>query len=630
MLTEDLKNKNIKLQNISLELKKKFEGIDNVIDQFINSVRVWYLMPELMTRPLIINLWGLTGSGKTDLVRSFVRMIEMSSSFIELQMDVGSSFENIQTLLECSEITPEKPSILLLDEFQRFKTKDEDGKDILKKSLQDVWMLLSDGRFQSDSDKKRTLLSLLWEDMYWNEFVGEESIEAKTEAENAQKQKQRKYKNSFYSAQKLKQVLNLKESYEEIMLWDSETKRKKVVEHLKDESSFEGKSYSQMLIIVAGNIDDAYTMASNTSNCDIDADIFHHNSKNINILSIKKALENRFKPEQISRLGNNHIIYWSLNKVNYTNIIKRKISDIIDNVYKIHQVKIIPDDSIYTTIYNNGVFPTQGVRPVISTIAGIFENCLPVFLFKAKENNINLINIRYDGSFCIGKVGDEIISCKVELSISNIKKSKNINDLTLTSIHEAGHAIAYAILKKLAPSQINTLTASDTFNGFVSLDSEIHSKRLIKDSIVIHLAGQAAEEIVFGDENKSTGAIGDIKTATSLAAGYIRVQGLDKYQSKITPVNTPGSEFYNLDTQPTNSMVEDMLRTAKTKALEILKNNKSLLKELSKELISFGECSPKRFVEICSNNNVVVSICPVESFNPTNYNDIWKDWVEID
>jgi cell division protease FtsH len=63
MLSDDLKKKDETLLMVKDELKKQFIGIDDVIDQVINAVRVWYLMPELMTRPLIVNLWGLTGSG---------------------------------------------------------------------------------------------------------------------------------------------------------------------------------------------------------------------------------------------------------------------------------------------------------------------------------------------------------------------------------------------------------------------------------------------------------------------------------------------------------------------------------------------------------------------------------------
>ena len=122
--------------------KKQFIGIDEVIDHVINAVRVWYLMPELMMRPMIVNLWGLTGTGKTSIIRSFVQLINMTDSFIEIQMDCGNNgygSRKIQDYIEKSEIQQDRPSILLLDEIQRFRTIDEAGREILdKKAFQDV------------------------------------------------------------------------------------------------------------------------------------------------------------------------------------------------------------------------------------------------------------------------------------------------------------------------------------------------------------------------------------------------------------------------------------------------------------------------------------------------------------
>ena len=47
----------------------------------------------------------------------------------------------------------------------------------------------------------------------------------------------------------------------------------------------------------------------------------------LNLLSIKKALWKRFKPEQIARFGNIHVIYPSLSKLSYYGIIKKKIKN---------------------------------------------------------------------------------------------------------------------------------------------------------------------------------------------------------------------------------------------------------------------------------------------------------------
>ena len=57
------------LQAIAAQLKTELIGIDDVIDRVIGAVRAWYVMPQLITRPVIVCLWGLTGTGKTQLTR---------------------------------------------------------------------------------------------------------------------------------------------------------------------------------------------------------------------------------------------------------------------------------------------------------------------------------------------------------------------------------------------------------------------------------------------------------------------------------------------------------------------------------------------------------------------------------
>jgi len=91
------------------------------------------------------------------------------------------------------------------------------------------------------------------------------------------------------------------------MKWTREKKIDILKAALSNVHTFEGDSYSKMLIFISGNIDEAYEMSGDVSNSDIDADVFHEFSKKINIINIKNALTKRFKPEQIARFGNNHI-----------------------------------------------------------------------------------------------------------------------------------------------------------------------------------------------------------------------------------------------------------------------------------------------------------------------------------
>ena len=139
-------------------IKNEFYGIDDVIEKVFKSIETWYIYPEFMTRPCIINLWGLTGVGKTDLVQK-IRTYLKIDKYASTEMDNNSnSYEEMATnnyvrqesksifdLLNQSEILPSSHAILLLDEIHRYRTIDENKKIITRNRYGDLWKLLSDG-----------------------------------------------------------------------------------------------------------------------------------------------------------------------------------------------------------------------------------------------------------------------------------------------------------------------------------------------------------------------------------------------------------------------------------------------------------------------------------------------------
>ena len=128
----NLNQKKQKLEQAKINLKNYFVGIDNIIDEVIDRISAWYIMPNLITRPLIVNLWGLTGVGKTDLIRRLVKELEFADRFMEMQMSSkAQGYEkNVYTKLMYSDLEPGQAGILLLDEIQRFRTVDEKDGEI--------------------------------------------------------------------------------------------------------------------------------------------------------------------------------------------------------------------------------------------------------------------------------------------------------------------------------------------------------------------------------------------------------------------------------------------------------------------------------------------------------------------
>ena len=157
-LISRIRERQLVLKEASRELKKHFVGLDAIIDKIIKDIETWFVMPELLTRPVIICLWGPTGVGKTDLVRRLVKLLHFSNRYCEIELtNKGSGFHEfhntISGILSCNpNIRSEEPSVVLLDEIQNFRTKDESGHEIHDYKFRDVWTLLSDGKLPFEAD----------------------------------------------------------------------------------------------------------------------------------------------------------------------------------------------------------------------------------------------------------------------------------------------------------------------------------------------------------------------------------------------------------------------------------------------------------------------------------------------
>lgn len=635
-----IEQRRAKLHQVAEELKKHFVGLDTIIDKIMGNIEVWYIFPEIISHPVIINLWGMTGVGKTDLVRRLVRALNFSDSFVEVQLtNKGSSSDiyssSIQSILGSSNLEPENPGILLLDEIQRFRSVDEHGTEIHDYRFQDVWMLLSDGRFSGATNGKERLFEMLFDYKYWEDYRASEEDENDDENENVtapsppqaydasspsplkkekstKKKIQRRYFQSYYSARLIKRFLRLPNSIEDIMTWDDKKKNAILLSKINDPNIYEGDDYSKLLVFVSGNLDEAYMMSDRCEDVDIDADVFHDFSLNINILSIKKALKERFKPEQISRLGNVHVIYPSLSRKSYEQIIERKVNEVVENIFKKSGVRLIVDKSIKNFIYRNGVFPAQGVRPLFSTISSFLENSLPSLILVAIEQDARKVIISYSDNHICGEIRGNTHKIKFdEGDIDRIKNEYDEDKHVIIAVHEAGHAVMYATLLGLVPVQIVSNAASDGYhNGFTGFHEITESKQLMLDKIAVSLAGQIAEMLVFGDEHRTGGAIADIGKATQHAVNMVRSYGMYGFQSKrqAAEINDGSTLFSNHDIEPTNSIIENIIQEQYVRAEYELKKNLSLLQAISAKLLEKGTIGQEEFQQLCSNHGIKTTI----------------------
>lgn len=586
-------------------LKKEFIGIDSIIDNFLDYIQVWYLLPDVLSRPVVVNLWGMTGVGKTDLVRKMVKFLDFYDRFTEVELsnvDQSSWHSSVFNVLDDAGLNDGKPAIVLFDEIQRFNTLEPDGGPIQQTKFMDFWELLSDGRL---SKKKR------YDVDYYLLNALTKKKEAKRRRASGEEDNDEKEYLSAWEIQEFQKNLGLDMNADKMADMTEDDMFDIFMKSKQEKKIYEPINHSKTLIIISGNLDEAFRMANQTSEADVDADIFHAFTKKITLVDIKNALSRKFRPEQVARFGNIHLIYTSLQRKEFEQLIEREISRIKTQTKKQLGIKLHIDKSINRLIYRNGVFPVQGVRPVFSSVSDILETNLSKYLFSAIMNEQKRIEISYDETAheIIANIGTGKHTEKMVIPfvgrIDKIRDANEINTVANISVHESGHAVVYMLLMGLVPLQLKSKVASSYAGGFTFPHQVHETKANIINKVKIFLAGGLAEEVIFGADNASIGRSNDREQATMLLIDYVRKYGFDEqFQS----VYTLEDHAYRMDGRKTDLDIETMMAQLIVDTKELLMQHTELLKALSVALSIRGSMDGTEIATIAKQFNVSAAV----------------------
>jgi len=189
------------------------------------------------------------------------------------------------------------------------------------------------------------------------------------------------------------------------------------------------------------------------------------------------------------------------------------------------------------------------------------------------------------------------ISTSVDRIITGLEGNtlKDSRSKRLVAYHEIGHAITGTMLKAHDPVEKVTLIPRGQAQGLTWFtpgeDQGLISRGQILARIIGTLGGRAAEEIIFGDAEVTTGASNDIMQVTSMARQMVTRYGMspvgpmafeDTTNSQVFLDGTvAGGDSLTLDTTSRiDKEVQDIVTYCHDQALLILKENRLAMDRL--------------------------------------------------
>ena len=628
-----------KIDLLNKYLKSRFFGIDRVIDEICDKIKAWYFVPESMIRPQVINLWGMTGVGKTQIVRDIAEFLAKDLIQIDLGEYVGDSTKNLgynffEKYYGCSQ----KPVIILIDEFHIARTKDQNGAEVDRKGIRSLWHLLSDGLLYIDE-------SHMSESIDWSAYLIESAmddyqstlkyfsthkhVEPKngdedskiiaTKAENdlEYNKKRLTQTHKFFPRHLLGMVsraLGYNSSKELIKSLDDNFIQacNSIQDRLENMNVQPKLDFTKALIFISGNLDQLYT-GSDNFDPDVDLEILEAKAEEITVSDVKKDLTSRFRLEQIGRLGNNHIIYPVLNKESYYKIIQKDLNRLKQFYLEKQRLNLNFQDSAVEIVYKEGVFPNQGARSVLSTVGTLIESALANFYlaYKQMDEKVKDVQISFGLKEFIFKFGTETVTIPALLKIDELRKPVVNQRSVISAVHEAGHIVVSVLRLGIIPSRASVFVATSETSGIVEVLT-IESKKSCetfatkKNYITVALAGSVSEKVVYGQKEASCGSYSDLKKATESAIDLISNYGyVDMITRTRNQEHFPVAVFRTVDHE---KLMLDILKECEKDAKNLIKGNIPFLKSLSDCLLSKTTVYKNDITKVMENHGVKCAI----------------------
>lgn len=193
---------------------------------------------------------------------------------------------------------------------------------------------------------------------------------------------------------------------------------------------------------------------------------------------------------------------------------------------------------------------------------------------------------------------------------------------TLVAYHEAGHALVGALMPDYDPVQKISIIPRGRAGGLTwftpnedQMDSGLYSRSYLQNQMAVALGGRIAEEIIFGEEEVTTGASNDLQQVARVARQMIMRFGMSDRLGPVALGRQQGNPFMGRDimserdfSEETASTIDDEVRNlvdqAYRRAKEVLVSNRIVLDEIAGRLVEKETVDSDELQEILNTNEV--------------------------
>jgi len=207
------------------------------------------------------------------------------------------------------------------------------------------------------------------------------------------------------------------------------------------------------------------------------------------------------------------------------------------------------------------------------------------------------------------------------------KKDRVMSDRRkrLVAYHEAGHALVGALMPDYDPVQKISIIPRGNAGGLTfftpseeRMESGLYSRAYLQNQMAVALGGRVAEEIVYGEDEVTTGASNDLQQVARVARQMVTRFGMSDKLGPVALGRSQGGMFLGRDIAAERDFSEDtaaaideevsqLVAEAYRRATDVLSANRPVLDELAEMLVEKETVDAEQLQELLIQRDVQVA-----------------------